>query len=171
MYFTDYAIRLIAEHATLAFEPGAIELGPQINPTKLPGSPPWNMDWAIRFPDGKQAYLYERWFPARSPSRGATLMGQRRAFSFHYGTTVPKMRRNGFPARDKTNHPAIIRIDLSDQYGPHLHFHSELPHISQSKVNGMTIESISPFDFVRAVIEHRKSGTDFDAIMKFTVVP
>jgi len=170
MYFADYANRLLAEHSSLALGPDVVEIGPLHSPTKLPGTPPWNMDWVVRFPDGKQAYLYERWFPARGPSRGGAMMGQRLAFSFHYGTSGTQVRRNGFPARDKANHPAIIRIDL-DKNGPHIHFHGELPHIEQDKVIGMVIEDVDPFDFVRAVIEHRSKNTDFDEIMGFKVLP
>jgi hypothetical protein len=171
MYYTDYVARLLAEYATIAFEPGVTEIGPLHNPTILPGRPPWNMDWLIRFPDGKHACLYERWFPLRTSWRSGATMGQRLSFSYHYGTTGSNTRRNGFPARDKTNHPAIIRIDL-DKIGPHLHFHGELPHIMQDKVKGMTIEDIDPFAFVRAVLEHRKNPTiDFDSIMQFSVVP
>jgi hypothetical protein len=170
MYYTDYATRLLVERASIAFEPGVTEIGPLHNPTILPGSPPWNMDWLIRFPGRKYAYIYERWFPLRTPSRGGATRGQRRAFSFHYGTLGPLTRRNGFPAIDKANHPAIIRIDL-DNKGPHLHFHGELPHIPQEKVKGMSIEDVDPFDFVRAVLEHRRSQADFDDIMNFTVIP
>jgi hypothetical protein len=170
MYYSEYVTRLNAEHASFAFETGVTELGPLHNPTGLPATPPWNMDWLIRFPDGKQAYLYERWFPVRTPSRGSLARGKRGAFSFHYGTTSPLTRPNGFPARDKANHPAIIRIDL-DKNGPHLHFHGELPHMMQDKVQGLVLENVDPFDFVRVVLEHRARKIDFDAIMKFTVIP
>ena len=166
MYYADYVAWLSAEHASFTFEPGVVEVGPLLNPTRLPASPPWNMDWQIKFPDGTQAYLYERWFPVK----GSLRFGQRNAFSFHYGSATPLLRRNGFPARDKANHPAHIRIDL-DVYGPHLHFHGELPHIGQEKVQGIIIEKVDPFDFVRAVQQHRSTKADFDAIMKFTVVP
>ena len=166
MYYPDYVAWLNAERAKFTFDPGVVEVGPLHNPTRFPASPPWNMDWLIRFSDGMQAYLYERWFPMR----GSLQMGQRAAFSFHYGTVTPLTRGNGFPARDKGNHPAHIRIDL-DVYGPHLHFHAELPHIGQEKVTGMVIERVNPFEFVRAVLEHRATKADFDSIMKFTVIP
>lgn len=166
MYYTAYVAWLTAEHASLTFEPGVVEVGPSHSPTRPPAAPPWNMDWLIRFPDGMQAYIYERWFPMKGSSR----IGERGAFSFHYGTVTPLVRRNGFPARDKVNHPAHIRIDL-DHNGPHLHFHAELPHIGQDKVQGMSIENVDPFDFVRAVQEHRATKADFDSIMKFTVLP
>ncbi len=170
MYYADYVAWLKAEHASITFQPGVTEIGPLHNPTVLPGVPPWNMDWLVKFPDGKQVYLYERWRPRRSPSPSTPMLGERFAFSFHYGTSTPLRRLNGFPARDKTNHPAIIRIDL-DLYGPHLHFHGELPHIQQANVRGMTIGDVGPFDFIRAVLKHRETGADFDAIMNFTVVP
>jgi hypothetical protein len=89
-------------------------------------------------------------------------------FSFHYGTTGTNFRANGFPARDKAKHPAIIRID-KDAYGPHIHFHDEADHIPQSRIDGMIIEKVDPFDFVRAVLQHRKTNEDFDSIMKFKV--
>lgn len=165
-YYSDYVAWLTAERAKLTFEAGVVERGPIHSPTCFPSSPPWNMDWLIRFDDGMQAYLYERWFPMK----GFPQKGERRAFSFHYGTISPLTRRNGFPAPDKKDHPAYIRIDL-DRHGPHLHFHGELPHIEQAKVTGMVIEKVDPFDFVRAVQQYRVTQSDFDSIMKFTVLP
>lgn len=170
MYFSDYLPRLVADHASIGREAGSIEDGPLVRPTRA-NSPPWNMDWIVRFPDGKHAYLYERWLPdPASPRVGGVHMGARRVFSFHYGPTPTATRKNGFPARDKANYPAIIRID-NNQFGPHLHFHSEEPHISQVKVNGLNISDLQPCDFMRAVLEHRSTGVDFDEIMKFKVIP
>ena len=171
MHYTDYVAWLKEQRAQIVFESGVVEVGPRHNPTRPPGAPPWNMDWWIKFPDGMHAYLYERWFPMSSLSRGATV-GRRSAFSFHYGTAGNKIRPNGWPAREKSGHPAILRIDL-DPKGPHLHFHGEEPHIMQNKVEGMHIEKTDPFNFVRAVLEYRKhqGRIDFDVIMKFTVIP
>ncbi len=165
MRYPNYVARLTAEHASFIFEPGHREIGPLHNITILPDFPPWNMDWAVFFPDGKHAYLYERWFPSPVAKEGV-----RSHFSFHYGPTGPNFRKGGFPARDKTNYPADIRIDI-DKNGPHLHFHGELPHIAQSQVIGLTIADMDPFDFMRAVLKHRETRCDFDTILKFKVIP
>jgi hypothetical protein len=168
MYYSDYAAWLRDNHVLLAVEPGCNEIGPRYNPTQFPNSPPWNMDWVIYFPDKKHVYLYERWFPIGPLVAGRTKKGYRKHFSFHYGTTGPINPKTGFPLRDKDNHPAIIRID-SDAYGPHIHFHGELPHIPQSQVDGMLISDADPFEFVKHVLKHRKTGEDFDLLMNFTV--
>jgi len=171
MRYPEYVVWLKEQYAKIVFEPDVVEeIGPRHNPVRFPGSPPWNMDWWIKFNDGKHAYLYERWFPMSSLSRGSTV-GRRGAFSFHYGTLGNKVRPTGWPAREKSGHPAILRIDL-DPKGPHIHFNGEEPHIMQDKVKGMRIEDTSPFDFVNAVLSYRKNQgqIDFDAIMNFTVV-
>lgn len=170
MQYADYVAWLRAEYSSIALEPGCTEIGPLHNPTILPNSPPWNMDWAVYFPDGKHAYLYERWFPVGPRLAGRVRRGSREHFSFHYGTTGPSRRLHGFPARDKVNHPAIIRIDC-DKYGPHIHFGSEADHIAQNRIHGMKITDVNPFEFMRSVLNHRKTGDDFSALMKFTVIP
>jgi hypothetical protein len=169
MHYTDYGRRLLVEHATFAIEPAWVEIGPLHNPTILPSSPPWNMDWAILFPDGKYAYAKERWYPASiSRPRGAN-WGHRQHFSFHYGTANPARDSRGIPLPDNIHFPAVIRID-KDQWGPHLHFGGE-NHIPQTRIQGMTIEDADPFDFMRAVLEHRTTGANFDAVMNFQVTP
>jgi len=170
MRYAEYVTWLKEQYAQIEFESGVIEIGPRHNPTKLPGSPPWNMDWWIKFPDGKHAYLKERWVAMSSLSRGAAA-GRRDSFSFHYGTLGNRVRPNGWPAREKAGHPAILRIDR-DSKGPHIHFHGEEPHIMQDKVQGMRIEDTNPFAFVKAVLSYRKNQgqVDFDVIMGFSVV-
>lgn len=174
MYYADYVTRLMTGYASIPLEPGCREIGPLHVPTRMPKSgkesAPWKMDWAVLFPDGKHAYVYERWFPMRPSSPGAAKEGYRAHFSFHYGKSNLSLRPDGIPARDKVNCPAIIRIDL-DRHCPHLHFHAELPHIQQNQVAGMNIVEVDPFVFMRAVLEHRASDADFDTIMKFTVIP
>jgi hypothetical protein len=126
------------------------------------------MDWAVFFPDGMHAKLQERWYPVGRRLAGRVLKGYREHFSFHYGPTNAHRDSEGFPVRDKVGHPAIIRIDR-DKYGPHIHFHDEADHIPQSRVAGMIIDDADMFDFVRAVLEFRRSGRGFDDIMGFTV--
>lgn len=172
MNFALYATQFQVKHSLISLEQGCIEVGPFFAPTK-PNSPPWKMDWAVLFPDSKFAYLYERWSqvpwsPVRPPLSGAARLGYRKHFSFHYGPTNPIKGPTGIPQRDKQNYPALIRIDV-DKRGPHIHFHGEADHILQSRVPELKIEEVDPFDFMRAVLQHRASQTDFDAIMNFKV--
>ena len=171
MNFALYATQFQVKHSRISLEPGCIEIGPILAPTR-PNSPPWKMDWAVFFPDSKVAYLYERWSqvpwtPGCPPLSGAARRGYRKHFSFHYGPTNPIKGPSGIPLRDKQNYPAAIRIDV-DKWCPHIHFHGEA-HIAQSRVTGLKIEEVDPFDFMRAVLQHRSSTTDFDAIMNFRV--
>lgn len=167
MNFTRYAIQFQEKHSLISLEQDCIEIGPVLVPTR-PNSPPWKMDWAVLFSDSKYAYLYERWSPVRSHMLGAARLGFRRHFSFHYGPTNPLKGTMGIPLRDKGNYPAVIRIDV-DRWCPHIHFHNEADHISQTRVVNLTIEDVDPFDFMRAVLQHRSSKADFDAIMNFKV--
>lgn len=168
-HYVDYARWLLSEHGKFVLEAGAIELGPRHSPTAA-SSPPWKMDWLVRFSDGRHAHLKERWFLAtRSAPRSANL-GYRRHFSFHYGPTNPAADAAGFPQRDPQNYPPIFRIDL-DRWGPHIHLHGN-EHIEQSRVHGLTIETVDPFDFMNAIAAHRADPSkDFDAIMAFKVTP
>lgn len=170
MLLSDYAARLHREYAAFHLDPTWQEIGPLYKPTIRPNSPPWNMDWAIIFPDGYYAYVYERWYTSGIWIPGKPRPGRREHFSFHYGRANHVLKPNGIPEKDKVNCPAIIRIDC-DMWGPHLHFHNESDHINQQRVQGMVIQDSDPFEFMRAVIEHRNTGRDFDSIMHFTVTP
>jgi len=169
MHYLDYVSWLLAEHGRLVLETGTVEVGPLHNPTFAPSSPPWNMDWLVKFHDSHHVQIKERWFPeTRVVPRGANV-GYRKHFSFHYGTTNPAVDVRGFPLRDPRNFPPIFRIDC-DRHGPHIHFHGN-SHITQNRVQGLTIKNVDPFDFMKAVNEHRaNAGKDFDAIMGFKVV-
>jgi hypothetical protein len=125
------------------------------------------MDWAILFPDGKYAHLKERWYPATISAPRSSNWGYRKHFSFHYGMANPSKDSRGIPLPDRINFRPIIRID-HDRWGPHLHFDGE-DHIQQIRVQGMTIDDADPFDFMRAVLEHRATNANFDAVMKFQV--
>jgi len=169
MEYAAYATLLGIQHALIVPEQGCVEIGPIHAPSSsIPQSPPWKMDWAVLFTDGKYAYLYERWMPV-SPRIAAGRQGYRQHFSFHYGVANPQCGKYGIPKRDRINYPPIIRIDV-DKYNPHIHFRGE-DHIQQDRVKGMTITSVDPFDFMRAVIAHRKTQSDFDSILNFQVAP
>jgi hypothetical protein len=168
MIFFQYAAWLKSERAAFQVDPAWSEIGPNYRPTRYPASPPWNMDWAIRFPDGYYAYVYERWYPAGQYVSGQPQRGYRKHFSFHYGPANPVLKPSGIPERSDL-FPAIIRIDC-DRWGPHLHFLGQ-DHIDQASVDGMTIQDVCPFQFMRAVLEHRTTRASFDQIFRFAVKP
>jgi hypothetical protein len=123
------------------------------------------MEWTVLFDDGFYLRLVENWY-RRSASFGGG--GIRKAFSFHYGPTNPDKDDEGVPLySDK--YPAIIRIDEdTDSRGPHLHYNGE-DHVPQARVQNLRISDADPFQFIKTVIEHRRSHQRFDRIMRFTV--
>jgi hypothetical protein len=163
MRFVEYDAWLQQEYQQLKLDPVCVQIGPFNIPT-LKGRPPWNMDWCVRFPDGKHFNIKERWWPRPIRYGGR---GYRQHFAFHYGETSPLSDARGFPIKDNSNFRTIIRID-SDAYNPHLHFHGQ-DHIGQEKVRGFNLSDAEPFTFVQAVLQHRETGDDFDKIMQFTV--
>jgi hypothetical protein len=109
--------------------------------------------------------IAEHWYKRKSGLGGA---GYRNGFSFHYGPANPQVDDEGVPLRSNS-YPAIIRIDQDDRIGPHLHFHGE-NHIPQERVQSLRISDVDMFDFIQAVLTHRKNGESFDKIMKFKVI-
>jgi hypothetical protein len=174
MYYLDYVRWLSAEHSKIVLDPGAIEVGPLHNYTQTPSSPPWNMDWLVRFSDAHHAYLKERWWPETIASHRSANFGYRKHFSFHYGPTNPATDAKGYPVRDPGKFPPIFRIDC-DKHGAnkaHIHMHGNR-HIYQNRIQGFIIKTADPFDFMKAVLEYRatQSIRDFDAILGFRVLP
>jgi len=163
MRYADYVAWFEGERRKLSLESGCTQVGPLHVPTAFT-KPPWNLDWCLRFADGKHIKLKERWW-ARSARLGG--LGYRKHFAFHYGELNPVSDMLGFPVRDAVKFPPIIRLD-SDAYEPHLHYNGE-DHIYQPRVQGLHISDVDMFDFINAVHQHRKGGEPFDRLLKFTV--
>ncbi len=165
MRFSEYEAWLAAEVANTPLEPGCEQIGPFLTPTVVPDKPPWQMEWTVLFADGYYFRVVENWF-RRSSSLGGH--GCRRAFSFHYGPTNPAKDDNGVPL-PSNQFPATIRVDQDvDWRGPHLHYNGE-DHVRQSRVQDLRISDMEPFQFIKAVMEHRRTRQDFDRIMQFAV--
>jgi hypothetical protein len=171
MLFTDYEKWLHEQYAKIVLGPQAVkagsyvEAGPYCDPTILPNEPPWKMEWAVIFADGMSLRVTENWFKRKPMARG---FGFRQHFSFHYGPANPTCDPHGIPIRSDA-YPAIIRVDC-DRHGPHLHYQGD-DHIPQSRVKKFRISDAEPFAFVRAVLEHRATGSEFHKILKFEVIP
>jgi len=168
MRYGDYSRWLSQEHskAILDLQPADVEVGPYFDCTVLPNKPPWQLNWAIKFPDGKFLRVTENWFRRKVPGSIAAVVGSREHFSFHYGLANPLCDADGLPIRSGA-FPAIFRIDC-DKHGPHLHFMGE-DHIPQSRVKNFRILDSDPFQFFRAVLSHRAIGDGFDSILGFQV--
>ena len=164
MHYADYEQWLKREHSLIALDPKWVEVGPFLTPTISPNKPPWQMEWAIIFDDGLFFRVTENWFKRKSLGG----RGLRYHHSFHYGPANPQRSTEGIPNRSPA-YPAIIRVDV-DRRGPHLHYGGN-DHVPQSKVHGLDISNADPFIFAKAIIEHRQTGKDLAAIMKFTVTP
>jgi hypothetical protein len=50
-----------------------------------------------------------------------------------------------------------------------MHFGAALPHIGQEKVDGLEMDELDMFSFVRAIFAHRKTGKSLDKILKFRI--
>lgn len=162
MLYAQYDKWLQEQYSKIVLEPNCVEAGPYLDPTINPNKPPWKMEWAVIFDDGMYFRVTENW-----TNRKGVGSGYRKHFSFHYGVANPIRDQDGIPCRSPA-YPAIIRIDC-DRNGPHLHYSGE-DHIQQSRVKSFRISDAEPFEFVRAVMEHRTTGKPFNEIINFQVV-
>jgi hypothetical protein len=164
MRFPEYAAWLAEQVDSTVLEQGCVQIGPFATETVTPNKPPWQMEWTILFEDGLYLRVVENWYRRGSNLGGG---GYRNAFSFHYGPANPSKDSEGIPLHSEA-HPAIIRIDQDDRIGPHIHYGGE-DHIPQARVRNLRISDVDPFQFIRAVVEHRQSGERFDKILGFMV--
>ena len=167
MQYDEYEALLNRSCSQLKLEPHCIEIGPFCTPTTTtPNTAPWQMEWCVLFPDRMYLVVRENWWDVKGERRR---IGYRKDFAFHYGPANPKRNHDGIPVRDNKKFPAVLRID-SDHKGPHLHFNGE-DHILQARVLNLSISQVDVFDFVRAVLKHRRSGKGFDRILGFEILP
>jgi hypothetical protein len=165
MRFLEYERWLEERVANASFEDGCVHIGPWATPTVTPNKPPWDLEWVILFKGDYYLRLVEHWYRRGSHLGGG---GYRKTFSFHYGPTNPNRNAEGVPLPSDL-YPAVLRIDDDDDWrGAHLHFDGE-NHIIQARVKNLRISDVDLFDFIEAVLEHRRTGKRFDEIMDFEV--
>jgi hypothetical protein len=161
--FAEYEAWFEDECNKLTVEPGFTVVGPFIDPCAGPDSPPWNSDFAIIYPD--QMYFrvgeYYRQLPKAEGGGGC-----RHSFKFHYGPCTNARDEEGFPA---FSNKFELRIDIDRLHGRHIHYMKE-DHIPEARLPGLDFDSIDPFEFIRAVEEHRKSSKSLHEILGFRVV-
>jgi hypothetical protein len=122
----------------------------------------WTFDWLLVFKsDDKYLRVRESY-----EKMAGLLMSRRLGFAFHYGPIV-KQNANGDVIHESSD-PVDIRIDKSRGH-THMHYQAPSPHYAQENVKGITLDSIGMFEFVRAVLQHRKSGKDISEILGFKI--
>ena len=157
-------------------EQGATECngGPLLRPTdvRYPKQAPWRAEWAIIYPDGKYFRVKELFRPVKNSRKVVGKHGERECFCFHYGNAHPELDPKGYPKTDRASGPppADLRIDLHADQKPHIHV-GTVEHIYQERVTGIKIADSGMFDFLAAVVEHRKSGKPLTDILQIAVLP
>jgi hypothetical protein len=158
--YLDFKRRFDQAYANLKFPPNCVEQTPPI--ATNPGLYSWTFDWVLVFNDDNR-YLRVR----ESHGKVTGLDFSRRIhFVFHYGPIVQR-DANGNIIRQDTD-PLDIRIDNS-RGKVHMHYQAPDPHYGQENVRGLTLESVEIFTFVRAVLQHRKSGKPLTEILGFQI--
>jgi len=125
----------------------------------------WTVEWVLRFDDRRHMGLREHY------TKIAGLDDSRRKlFSFHYGVIVAE-DSDGMPISDRAD-PVDIRIDNTITGIPHLHYGAPQPHHQQASLSGkLKLAKVEMFQFVRAILRHRKSGASIEEVLHFKVRP
>jgi len=152
--WNEYLAQFKADYDILKgelLEAGCTECCPFLGATQRPMTAPWTMDWAVLFNDGYYVRIKENY--RALPKSNA---GERDHFSYHYGLQHTVKDSRGIPKTQGAPKP-VLRIDV-DRNPPHIHMNGE-DHIEQARVKGYIIKNADLVQFLRAVIEHRKSKT------------
>jgi hypothetical protein len=161
MLFSEYKANFDARKASLNFPSGARQLGGTCEAKSRPAMPPWLVDWAILYADGKHIRVKEYYVSQGPPDFNH---GIRKHFCYQYGLT------SGTDPKDMpwtTSHrDTVIRLDC-DRWGPHMHYGGN-DHLQQESLTGsLAINDVQLFDFIEAVETHRQSGCRFEDILFF----
>ncbi len=158
----EYEAWLEGECNKLTLESGCVFVGPFTDALGNPDSAPWRSDFAIIYSDGMYVRVGEDYRPlSKRQGRG----GCREYFRFHYGPCTEERDEDGFPPHSKIFQ---LRIDIDRWHKRHIHYMKE-DHIPKDRLPGLDFDSIDPFEFIRAVEEHRKSQRPLHEILGFKV--
>lgn len=91
--------------------------------------------------------------------------GRLQYFSYHYGPCSEDQDSGGFPERLDE---CVLRIDVDWKSNRHAHYDGE-DHIPENRLIGLDFDAITPFHFIRAVLEHRKTKRPLPEILGFKV--
>ena len=161
--FDDYQAWFQGECDTIVLRPGFSVVDPHIEAVNDP-APPWTVIFAIIYDDGRYIRIYEHY---RELSRKEGGGGRLKHLSYHYGPCGEERDEDGFPVMEDR---CILRIDIDLKSQRHAHYEGE-DHIPEQRLVGLDFDTITPFDFIRAVERHRTSQTPLPEILGFEVKP
>jgi hypothetical protein len=125
----------------------------------------WSSRWYLEFTDGKYIRAVERF--QRWP--GLTGIAKRMTVAYHYGDIVRRNPDDNLPGYLSAGTDQVdIRID-NICMPIHLHYQSQNPHIPQSSVIGLDLESVDMFIFVKGIFKHRATKKLLESIFKFKI--
>lgn len=160
----EYEAWFERERNNLSLEPGFTIVVLPVSALGNPDSSPWRSDFAVIYRD--QMYVrvseYYRQLPECNGGGGCL-----QYFSYHYGPCTDDRDSKGFPIFSEKFE---LRIDIDRRCGRHIHYMKE-SHIPEARLPGLDFDSIDPFEFIRAVEEHRKSLKPLHEILGFKVEP
>jgi hypothetical protein len=91
--------------------------------------------------------------------------GRLKYFSYHYGKCGEGLDEDGFPERESI---CVLRIDVDQRHRRHAHYQGE-DHVPEARLVGLDFDAITPFDFIRAVEDHRTTSRPLHEILGFEV--
>lgn len=155
--YQDYKTRFDENRALLQVPEDCVARYPHYNAIDLVNPKSWDFSWFLTFRDNH--YICCRESLAGRPPR-------RHYFSFHYGPIV-RIDAGGTIERDQGN-PLIIRICKS-RGGCHVHYRQPhpFPDYKQHQIEGLVLENVDVFQFVRAVFRSRANNEDLHVTMGF----
>lgn len=147
-------------HAKLKLPPDCTEVQP---PTTIPwGLCFWKFEWVLVFnTDNKYLRVWEEYSKVTG-----LLLSRRLRFVLHYGPIVGRDQDGNIIRDDKD--PVEIRVD-NTRGQAHMHYQAPEPHHPQENVEGIDLEALDKFAFIKAILEHRRTGKPLDRILRFKV--
>jgi len=159
--YSQYRAYANKEHGSLVLPVGCTESLPLT--FSYTNDLTWHSRWYLEFTDNKYIRAVERF--QKWP--GLTGIAKKMAVAYHYGEIARRNPDDNLPAHLGID-PVAIRIDNS--CAPiHLHLGAQNPHIAQANVDGLDLEGVDMFSFVKAVLKHRETNRTFESILGFKI--
>lgn len=158
MDFTAYKQRFRECCAALVLPPDCQEAIPPTPRRTTDYS--WTFKWVLTFADQSYVEVREHYGKIKGVSTSRRLQ-----FSFHYGPILARTPE-GLPAKRKG--AVHIRIDNIAK-PPHLHLGTDEPRYPQDRVDGLKLDSVDMFTFLRMIFEHRTNGLPIDNCFGFRI--
>jgi hypothetical protein len=159
--FDDYQAWFQGECDTIVLKPGFSVVNPKVEAIKDP-APPWSVIFAIIYDDGMYIRIYEHYRELSKREGGG---GRLQYFSYHYGPCGDERDDDGLP--DMENR-CVLRIDIDRKSKCHAHYDGE-NHIPEDRLLNLDFDTLTPFNFIRAVEQHRATNTPLPEILGFEV--